>query len=130
MGKHNKLKYTYEDIKNLVEEHGCKLISQEYRTVMDKIEYICKCGNKHSRTVYFFLKSPRCPKCKRKIKNRPRKFTYKSVKKLFKKENCILLSKEYKNSMEKLEYICSCGNRSYTRLINFVKGKRCRLCGI
>ncbi|MBW8050092.1 MAG: hypothetical protein FVQ77_07095 [Cytophagales bacterium] len=57
-----------------------------------------------------------------------RKFTYIQVKTFFKNNGCELLSPEYKNNSQKLDYICSCGNRYQTRFADFKNGSRCKEC--
>ncbi len=56
------------------------------------------------------------------------KYTQEIVEKIFKDNNCELLS-EYINYNIKLKYLCKCGNISEILLNNFNKGKRCRKCG-
>jgi len=43
-----------------------------------------------------------------------RKYTYEEVKKEFERRGYKLLSKEYKNAREKLEYICPKGHHGTT----------------
>lgn len=57
------------------------------------------------------------------------KYSYEQVKNIFSEQNCELLSSEYKNAKEKLDYRCSCGKVSTARLTHFLKGHRCRSCG-
>ena len=58
----------------------------------------------------------------------PKKLTYVFVKEEFEKENYILLSKNYKNSQQKLDYICSSGHRCSTSWDNWRCGARCQTC--
>jgi hypothetical protein len=55
-------------------------------------------------------------------------FSHLYVSAFFENCGCKLLT-YYTNSNAKLEYICSCGNRSTTRFRHFSKGHKCRLCG-
>lgn len=58
------------------------------------------------------------------------KYTIDLVKEIFKKENCVLLSKVYISNSLKLKYKCSCGNMSEISLTAFLRGRRCKKCGI
>ncbi|MGG0684165.1 HNH endonuclease [Bacillus licheniformis] len=56
-------------------------------------------------------------------------YSLEQVREIFKKENCVLLSKEYKNSNSKLHYLCSCGNHDTKDLNHFMnRGHRCPSC--
>ena len=50
------------------------------------------------------------------------------VSDIFRENDCILISKEYVNARTPLEYVCSCGTRSFIRYDNFRQGKRCNNC--
>ncbi len=50
------------------------------------------------------------------------------MKSYFDEEGCILLSKDYINSHEKLEYICVCGTFDSKNFNNFRNGQRCINC--
>lgn len=59
-----------------------------------------------------------------------RKWTLEKVKELFTQRNCTLLSTEYINTKQKLDYIAECGHKHQISIDNFVKGKgvRCKEC--
>jgi len=59
-----------------------------------------------------------------------RKYTYEEVKKIFEDNNCILLEKEYFNSKFKNRYICECGREKLITFHCFLRGQRCKECGI
>lgn len=123
---HNKL--SYQTVSNLFEENNCILLSTEYTKSIDKnLEFICKCGNKDVTSHNRFKHHPYCKICARKeIGNKLRK-PLNDVKEIFKNEGCELLS-EYKNAHTKVDFICSCGNKSSITLANFCRGKRCKKC--
>jgi len=123
-------KYTIEEVRNIFLDQGCELLSQEYKTVHDKLEYKCSCGNSSRISVSRFLFGSRCKECGNKKKGANVKYSYKQVKRVFVENNCELLSKDYINARTPLEYKCSCGNVAEIRLTHFLRGHRCRECGI
>lgn len=58
-----------------------------------------------------------------------RRHSYEYVKQVFEERGCTLLSTEYKNGTQLLDYICSCGNKTTTRFTNFSRGHKCKKCG-
>tara|TARA_B100001093_G_C26700334_1_gene958761 strand:+ start:67 stop:876 length:810 start_codon:yes stop_codon:yes gene_type:complete len=44
-------KLSLEDVQKYFEENGCKLISKEYNTNKDPIEFICQCGHNRKSTL-------------------------------------------------------------------------------
>lgn len=61
--------------------------------------------------------------------NITKKFEYSYVKDYFESQGYKLLSKEYKNAMEKLEVCCPEGHISNMTFMNFKVGHRCKRCG-
>lgn len=57
-----------------------------------------------------------------------RGYTYEEVVRIFDKNGCKLISKEYKNNRTKLDYICECGKENKIALTHFMRGNRCRSC--
>lgn len=121
-------KYTYEQVFNIFKDNGCQLISTIYVDNKTPLEYICECGNISSIRLSNFLKGQRCSICRTiKVANSKRA-SLDDVRKIFEEQDCILLSDEFKNSNEKLDYICSCGTKSSIKLSHFKNGSRCRNC--
>src|SRR5579859_7234348 len=117
-------RYTYEEVKNYFNQHGCKLLSTTYVNVNTKISYICSCGRTTKTTFKSFLANKHhCKNCR----SNHLKCTYEEVKSRFTKHGCELLSTEYINSNSILVYRCKCGKISKTTLRGFKKC--CRECG-
>ena len=125
--KRNKLseykKLTYEYVDKYFEDHNCKLLSTEYIDAHTELNYICSCGNISKINFNNFQQGKRCRKC-----GGNEKLTYEYIKKYFEENNCILLSKKYINNKGKLDFICSCGNKSKISFRNFTLGQRCKKC--
>jgi hypothetical protein len=122
-------KYTIEKVKNIFLEQGCKLLSREYKRVHDILDYECNCGIVSKISLSSFLNGCRCKECGNKKKGNNTKYSYEQVKNIFLEQNCELLSVEYKNARDILQYKCNCGRISKTRLTHFLRGHRCRSCG-
>jgi hypothetical protein len=58
------------------------------------------------------------------------KHTFEYIYNYFREENCVLISTEYLNNKQKLDYICCCGNQHSIRFNDFSRGIRCKNCGI
>jgi predicted nucleic acid-binding Zn ribbon protein len=58
-----KTAWDYEKVKQYFEDNGCILLSTEYHSANDKLDYICECGNEHSIKLSMFLYGRRCKKC-------------------------------------------------------------------
>ena len=59
----------------------------------------------------------------------PARLLYQYIKDFFESQDCILLSTEYKNNSQKLDFICSCGNQSQINYNKFQYRKKCADCG-
>lgn len=64
----------------------------------------------------------------KKTRIRKPKHTIEQIRKVFEKEGCKLLEKEYKSNKQPLKYKCKCGKIRVVIYNNFSRGTRCRLC--
>ena len=120
---------TYEEVKNNIEERGCKLLSNEYINCKAKLKIQCSCGEIFEMNYENFLTRgiKQCKKC-----NGRQRYSYEEVKEEIESYGCKLLSEEYVNTVTKLEIQCSCGEIFYADLHSF-KGrdkKQCDKCGL
>ena len=116
-------KLTIEFIKQEFGKRNYKLIDTVYKNSRTKLNYICPNGHKHSIKWDHFRDGHGCPYCA----SRP-PITIEFIKKEFEKEGYILLTKIYKNSRQKLEYICPNGHRHRIKWNNWTSGYRCPEC--
>ncbi|MEK4025501.1 HNH endonuclease [Sporosarcina sp. FSL W7-1283] len=121
----NKRRHPYEKVKTDFESVGYQLITtvDKYVDASSKIDFICDQGHKRSTTYRSFREGIRCTGC-----SGHEKHTFEYVQKLFLDSGCVLLDDKYINNETKLNYICSCGNKSSIKLQNFIMGKRCYEC--
>ncbi len=59
----NKLKYDYEEVKNIFKNNGCELLSNRYNDFHSHLDYKCSCGRKSKISLSHFLSGKRCKKC-------------------------------------------------------------------
>jgi very-short-patch-repair endonuclease len=98
-------------------------LSNKYKDVFDKLNYKCHCGNITEANLHNFKKSIGCMKCVG-----AEKLTFDFVKSVFEKNNYVLLSNEYKNTMTKLNFKCDNGHINNMEFMSFQKGHRCSMC--
>jgi len=111
---------SYEFVKKGFEKEGYTLLSTEYINNSQKLEYICPCGTKHSVTWGCWGSGDRCPCCSGKFKK-----TIGFIKLEFEKEGYTLLTKEYINNKQKLDYLCPNGKIGCIRWNDWQQGHRC-----
>jgi hypothetical protein len=64
-----KLRTSDDDIKEVCEKHGCKLIRSFIYKKHTRIEYVCKCGKTTESYWFNFKKFPNCWECGKKKKS-------------------------------------------------------------
>lgn len=76
------------------------------------------------------MRGHKCVHCRSKAVGDKKRIPIEEVIKIFEDAGCKLLTTDYKNNQQPLNYICSCGRESRTSLGNFRKGVRCMECGL
>lgn len=117
------IKWTHENIKNIVEENGYTLLSKDCNGSRSKIKVRCPKGHEYEARADSFIEGRRCLKC-----NVGGRLTYEYVKEQIEKEGYTLLSDEYVQSHEKLKVKCPVGHEYEVRWSNFHTGTRCPVC--
>ena len=116
-------RHTIEFISSEFTKYGFTLLTKEYKNSSQKLDYICSNGHKHRIRWDHFNAGHGCPYCT----NRP-PIDIEFVRFEFKKEGYILLTTEYINNQQKLNYICSEGHRHSITWGNWSQGNRCPHC--
>ncbi len=116
-------KLTIEYIRVQFEKEKYTLLTKEYINCIEKLNYICSKGHKHSITWDSWRHGCKCPYCAGKIKK-----TIEFIKVEFKKEGYALLTKEYINSFQKLDYICKNKHKHNVKWNDWQQGVRCPYC--
>lgn len=117
------IKLTIEFIRAEFAKEGYILLTTVYEGNKRKLDYICPEGHKHSIRWNDWQRGKRCPYC---AKRPPINIEF--VRKQFRKEGYILLTKVYENAHTKLHYICSKGHKYFITWNNWVHGRRCFYC--
>jgi len=114
---------TIEYIRGQFEKEGYELLTKVYKNNRQKLDYICPKGHKHSITWAKWQQKKRCPYCAGNVK-----LTIEFIRLEFAKENYKLLTTEYINCEQKLDYICSNSHKHSISWSNWRRGKRCPYC--
>jgi len=120
---YGKIKLTIEFVRKSFEKYGYILLTKKYINSKQKLEYICPEGHKHFITWFNWKNGHRCPYCYGRAK-----LTIEFIIKSFEKEGYILLTTEYINAKQKLEYICPNGHKHFISWENWKNGCRCPYC--
>ena len=121
-------RHTIESVKEYFKKHGCELLEEEYKNCDIPMKYKCSCKNISKIKFINFKNGQRCKKCGYKKIGEKKKFSFKFIHDYFKKQNCELLEKEYKDTHTLMKYKCSCGNMSKISFNSFKNGSRCQKC--
>ena len=98
--------YTIEEVRNILKEDGCILLSKEYKNAHAIIEIECAKGHKTTTRLWDVLRHRGASHCHICNQNKLR-IGIDVVRQYLKEQDCTLLSSEYKNNATKLHYICS-----------------------
>ena len=98
-------KLTIEYIRGKFKDRGHILLTTEYINNRQTLECICPNGHKRWISWNRFQKNTKCKMCF----SESRRMGINVIRKKFKENGCLLLTTEYKNEKQKLEYICSHG---------------------
>ncbi|AMW62147.1 HNH endonuclease III [Bacillus phage Phrodo] len=124
-----KQKYNIDVLRDYYAEHGCTLISTEYKTMFDKYTFICPCGNEHTNTFESFKKhKKKCKECSSKEIAERRKMKDSDVIKTLEDKGLTYVSHkyDYKNDSSRkytlVTYTCKNGHLSEDVYLHTVSG--------
>jgi hypothetical protein len=116
-------KLTIEYVREQFEKEGYELLSKKYINAHTKLRYRCPNGHEHNITWASWAQGARCPYCYGNVKK-----TIEFIRSEFEKEDYILLTTEYKNCSQKLDYICPSGHKHIIKWNDWQQGVRCFHC--
>lgn len=129
-------RYTYQDVKDIVERLNYELLSDK-NEIVDKKGYVKTsekvrvwCKNKNHPPSYAelgkIIKNRRCSKC---VVDE-RRLTYENVKGYIESFNYVLVSDSYTSVHKKLTIKCPQNHTFNMTYANFQQGQRCPTCGV
>ena len=125
-------KVTYDEaIERLFEKHGDSISILKYFKMGDYALFRCNtCGNEwKTQANNLFNGGHGCPKCLYVANGKKLSLSYLEVYNRIKKRGCELISKEYKNNIQKLKIRYLCGHINEMSLNGFLGNKvSCRKC--
>jgi len=128
-------KYDLYNVKLYVEEisnSGCKLLSEEYISNKDKLDFECSCGNKFTTNFNEFKngnpKKQQCNECGFHIRGGGRRLSYEHIRTEITNMGIKLLSEYYENSSIPLKVECNKGHIFYSRFHDLHRGHGCPEC--
>lgn len=128
-GKKRSINSNEECIK-LCNQYGCEFLNRILLDKAVKIRFKCKCGDITEKSIDNFKKFVMCVKCTYALRGASKRNTLEYIKQEFEKKNCKLITTEYINAFQRLDYICSCGNKAKIRYNELQQGIKCRKCQI
>lgn len=127
----NKLKHSYDYVKNYIEDYGYKLLSEQYNNKKEYLYIICPEGHIFPMSFDSFKNSnARCPICFHEKLNQLNKFSLETVNKIVTDLECKLISTEYINYDIPMILECKNGHKFNMSLNNLVHGHGCKTCYI
>jgi hypothetical protein len=117
------VKLNIEFIRAEFAKEGYTLLTEVYENSRQRLKYICPKGHKHKISWCGWRGGNRCPFCANKAK-----LTIDFIRAEFAKEGYILLTTEYRNAHQKLDYICLKGHRHAITWNSWQRGRRCPVC--
>lgn len=125
----NELK-SIDEIRKEFESRGCILLSTTYENVRTKLRYIAKCGHENIISYGAFHGLHQGDLCSRCAGGR--RLTIDEVRADFAKRGCVLITEQFENVNQRLEYVAKCGHQSITTYASFRMGNAtlCKECGL
>ncbi len=117
------------DLQLLAQSRGGDCLSQVYKGVVEKHEFICGKGHKWSASPSSIKSGSWCPVCKpERIANSKRKHSLSTMVALAASKGGKFLSNEFKSVNEKYEWECKEKHKWYAAPVDVMKGRWCRIC--
>lgn len=127
-----KLKKDFDVIKKEFKKRNYVLLTKEkeYKNCYTKLKYVCNNGHKCSIIWNSFQQGKGCSICANKNVAEKLRKDFDIIVKSFEKCDYILLTtkEEYKNSHQKLDYVCPKGHQHSIRWYSWKAGNKCPEC--
>lgn len=117
-----------EDIEDAFKARGYTLLSKEYKNAHSRLDYLCPEKHQNSMTIGNFRHGSECPDCANEKVGNKHRTPIGKIRESFEKNGYTLLTKAYKNSSQKLEFICPMGHEHSITWSHWGQGVRCIYC--
>ena len=128
MGRIKVKKFSYEEVKDFMKSRGYKLISTKYINSKEKLKLECQKGHSFESSLDVIRGGSICKVCAIENRKNKRKLSFEYFKKTFEYKGYSLISKDYKNNLDKLEVVCPNNHVSFITFGNFQRGHGCKKC--
>jgi len=119
---------TIEYVREKFKERGYVLLNNNYINAHQKLDFRCDRGHEYAMAYANFNKGSGCKICSHEDNGDKCKMDFDFVKTSFAKEGYEVLTKNYIDSKQKLEYICNVGHRFRINWSAWKTGNRCAVC--
>ena len=119
-----------EYIKSSMIKEGYTPLFDKYVNSKTKLPYICPRGHEDDMIWSSWRRGSRCNKCGIISAAEKQRKDFDEIKALFDNEKYKLLTEEYQNSQQLLEYECPLGHKHEMNWGNWRAGYRCPTCGV
>ena len=116
------------NVKEYIESFGYKLLSNEYKNALTKLELKCPKGHIFEMRYNDFQQGHKCPECYNKVRNLNKKYTENIIDDYIKEFGYKWISGKYKNSKSYLKLQCPEGHIYSVIYNSFQQGHRCPEC--
>lgn len=123
-----KRRNSLEKVVNKTASYDCVFLSEKYKTSKHVYNFLCNCGNKFECSYDDFLRGQRCSLCGKRKRDLAIRYSLDEVIQIFAENNCVYLSAEYRDSKDKYDFLCECGEKGFISLSSFIQGQRCGNC--
>jgi len=113
----------FDVIKESFRKEGYKILTKEYKSCTQKLEYICPVGHRHSVCWSAWKTGNRCAFCAGQVLS-----SINEIRQSFESYGYILLSNKCEHGDKKLNYICDKGHRWSISWNSWKQGSRCPIC--
>jgi transcription initiation factor IIE alpha subunit len=120
---------TIDSVRKEFKQRDFTLLSTEYKNNTEKLKFHCSKGHENEMSYTNWRRSTGCVVCGEEQKKSKLKHDYNFVKGIFEEKNCVLLTTEYINNLQKLKYICPNNHAVETTFQSFYRSNNeCIIC--
>ena len=120
--------HSYRYIQKKFKDRGYTLLSDHYKNIYQKLDYICPKGHEGNINYNDFRQGHGCMACGTKEGAEKTRLSYSYVKTEIEKEGYKLLSDSYENAFTEIKIECDRGHIIKSKWCLWQRGVRCKVC--